>query len=112
MEFLVGTTPSSRQAMPPRAANWRSRSGWAGSRERKSKPGARLRAELDLKASEEALRTRLSRYSTEKGIVMSSSSWKIIARNPEKIELARPDAIACAEFRPARVGMWYRLVIG
>ncbi len=43
---------------------------------------------------------------------MSSSSWKIIARNPEKIELARPDAIACAEFRPARVGMWYRLVIG
>ncbi len=43
---------------------------------------------------------------------MGSSSWKITARNSERIELARPDAIACAEVHPARVGMWYSLVIG
>jgi hypothetical protein len=38
----------------------------------------RRRAEI-----EEAMRNELSRYVTDEGIVMGSSSWKITARNPE-----------------------------
>jgi hypothetical protein len=32
---------------------------------------------------EEAMRAELSRYVTDEGIVMDSSSWKITARNPD-----------------------------
>jgi hypothetical protein len=34
-------------------------------------------------AVEEAMRAELSRYVTDEGIVMDSSSWKITARNPD-----------------------------